>query len=78
MGVIAAGIIITVNQTLSIADPICTYLFSVLVLMTTVPIFKDCCRIILEKTPEEIDVKALYNEILGLKSVEEVHDFHCW
>jgi len=46
--------------------------------MTTVPVFKDCINIILEKTPTEIDSRALYNDILGLKSIEEIHDFHCW
>jgi Co/Zn/Cd efflux system component len=46
--------------------------------MTTVPIFKDCVAIILEKTPTEIDTRALYNDILALKSIEEIHDFHCW
>jgi len=79
IGVITAGIIIIINPAkYSIADPICTFLFTILVLLTTIPIFKDCIKIILEKTPEEIDTRALYNDILGLKSIEEIHDFHCW
>lgn len=32
----------------------------------------------MENTPEEIDVLDLYNQILRLKTVEEVHDFHVW
>lgn len=79
IGVITAGIIININpEKFSIADPICTFLFTILVLMTTIPIFKECVNIILEKTPTEIDTRALYNDILGLKSIEEIHDFHCW
>ena len=32
----------------------------------------------MEQTPDDIDVKELYNEILRLRTVEEIHDFHCW
>jgi len=78
IGVIAASIIIKVKPEWQIADPICTYLFSVLVLMTTIPIFIDCVKIVMEATPSDIDTKGLYNEILRLRSVEEIHDFHCW
>jgi Co/Zn/Cd efflux system component len=50
----------------------------VLVLLTTVPIFIDCVKIVMEATPSEIDTKGLYNDILRLQTVEELHDFHCW
>jgi Co/Zn/Cd efflux system component len=48
--------------------------------MTTVPIFIDCVRIVMEATPkqEDIDTVNLYNDILRLNTVEEIHDFHCW
>ena len=32
----------------------------------------------MEKSPIEIDTISLYNDILALKSIEEIHDFHCW
>ena len=32
----------------------------------------------MENSPKEVDVKELYNRILRLKTVEEVHDFHTW
>jgi Co/Zn/Cd efflux system component len=47
-------------------------------MMTTVPIFCDCIKIIMEATPTEFDVEQLYNDIIKLKRVEEIHDFHCW
>jgi zinc transporter 2 len=78
IGVIAASIIIKFKPEWQIADPICTYVFSVLVMLTTVPIFIDCVKIVMEATPSEIDTKSLYNDILRLKTVEELHDFHCW
>jgi len=78
IGVISAAIIIKCRPDWQIADPICTFLFSILVLLTTVPIFLDCVHIIMENTPTEFDVQDLYNNILRLKTVEEIHDFHCW
>lgn len=78
IGVICAAVIIKVKPDWVIADPISTYLFSVLVLMTTVPIFFECTRIIMECAPDDVDTVALYNDILQLRTVEEVHDFHVW
>jgi len=69
IGVISAAIIIYVEPKYKIADPICTYLFSVLVMMTTVPIFNDCIKMIMEESPDEIDTLELYNEILKIKTV---------
>lgn len=78
IGVISAAVIIKFKPEWKIADPICTFVFSVLVLFTTVPIFLECIRIIMEATPSDIDTEDLYNEIQELKTVEEIHDFHCW
>lgn len=78
IGVISAAVIIKLKPDWVIADPISTYLFSVLVLMTTVPIFFECTRIIMECAPDDVDTVALYNDILQLKTIEEVHDFHVW
>ena len=78
IGVISAALIIKFKPEWQEADPICTFLFSVLVLLTTVPIFCECLHIIMENTTNEFDVKELYNDILRLPTVEEVHDFHCW
>jgi len=33
------------------ADPICTYVFSILVIFTTVGVAKECIRVLMEGTP---------------------------
>lgn len=84
LGVIAAAIIIYVGDKnghpeWKIADPICTFLFSVLVLITTVPIFGDMMRLLLEGTPiDSVDTIELFDAITKLDFVEELHDFHVW
>jgi solute carrier family 30 (zinc transporter), member 2 len=63
IGVTIAGLIIYLKPELHIIDPICTFLFSIIVFMTTIPIIKDCVRIIMEATPPEIDSEALIEEL---------------
>lgn len=70
--------IIYIKPEWSIADPISTILFSILVLFTTVPVFKDCVIILLEGSPKEIDMDALHKTIQDVPNVQEVHDFHVW
>lgn len=63
IGVCIAGVIIYLKPDLHIVDPICTFLFSIIVFMTTVPIMKDCVRVIMESTPQEIDTTAIIEEL---------------
>lgn len=60
------------------ADPACTVIFTFLCLLTTIPIFKDCMVILMEATPKELDATELFNDLIGLEIVEEIHDFHVW
>lgn len=76
VGVMAAAIIIYIKPTWTIADPICTFLFSVLVLMTTVPIFIDVMAILMETCPEDIEIVDLFNALVELPVVDEIHDLH--
>ena len=78
LGVIAAAVIIYFKPEWTIADPICTFLFTILVMFTTVPIFNDCMRFLMESSPESIDAKDVYYAILNLDFVAEIHDFHLW
>ena len=71
LGVIAAALIIYFKPDWTIADPICTFLFSILVMFTTVPIFKDCMRILMENAPEDIDTVELFNALLKVGSVNQ-------
>ena len=78
LGVIIAAVIIYIKPDWTIADPICTFLFSILVMMTTIPIFSDCMSFLMETSPEAIDSKDVYNAIMDLDMVKEIHDFHLW
>ena len=57
IGVVIAAIIIYCKPNWQIIDPVCTFVFTFLVLFTTIPIFKDCVVVLMEATPESIDVE---------------------
>ena len=64
IGVIAAALIIYLKPEWKIADPICTFLFSILVMFTTIPVFSDCMRILMESAPVDMDVLDVFYAIL--------------
>jgi len=76
--ILAAAIIYWGGPQYKIADPICTFVFSVIVLFTTIPVVSDAMRILMEGTPDEIDQVKVFNALNSLDVVDEVHDFHLW
>ncbi len=53
VGVLIASGLIWYRPQWRIADPICTFLFSILVLGTTLYIFRDILRILMEGKPDD-------------------------
>ena len=51
VGVIIAATIIYFYPSLWYADPLCTYLFSVIVMTTTLPIIKSIIGVMMEGAP---------------------------
>lgn len=78
IGVFIAGIIIYFLPRYSIADPICTYIFSIIVGITTINILKDCIFVLMEGSPVDIDIEELESDLREIKGVKEIHDLHVW
>ncbi|KAK9956743.1 hypothetical protein ABG768_014456 [Culter alburnus] len=77
-GVMVAAIIIYFRPEYKIADPICTFLFSVFVLGTTITILRDVFRILMEGTPKGIEFNSVKEVLLSLKAVKAMHSLHLW
>ena len=57
-------------------DPLCTFLFSIIVLFTTYNITKQCLLVLLETTPNEfINVKT---NLIKKFQIKDIHKFHIW
>ena len=78
VGVLIAGGIIFLFPHLSIADPICTYIFSIIVGLTTIRILKDCLFVLMEGSPVAIDIEQLERDLKDIPGVKEIHDLHVW
>uniref|UniRef100_A0A3Q1JQB1 Probable proton-coupled zinc antiporter SLC30A3 n=2 Tax=Anabas testudineus TaxID=64144 RepID=A0A3Q1JQB1_ANATE len=78
VGVMVAAIIIYFRPEYKVADPICTFLFSVFVLCTTVTILRDVFRILMEGSPKAIEFNSVKEVLLSVKAVKSMHCLHLW
>lgn len=78
VGVLLAAIVIKFAPNLKIFDPICTFLFSLIVLVTTVRIFRDSMRILLDAVPTNLSLDKLSTELGCIAGVKAVHDLNVW
>jgi zinc transporter 2 len=78
IGVITASVIIYVRPDYHLADPICTFLFAFLTLLTTVGVFRDCLNILMESSPPDVDMAKCFKDLVNLDGVDDIHDLHIW
>lgn len=78
IGVIIAAVIIYFKPTWTYADPICTFVFSIIVCVSVVPIIKKCVIILMEGSPDKINTPQLLSQIQSVDPEMLVHDFHLW
>lgn len=78
IGVCCAATIIYFQPTWVLADPICTFVFSVIVCITVTPIVKNCINVLMEGAPSEIDSEELLKDIKAIGPDVGIHDFHLW
>lgn len=78
VGVLIAAYIVRFKPELKLADPICTYIFSVLVLFTTFRIIRDTTVIVLEGVPRHLDTLRIKEDLLKLEDVQSVDELNVW
>ncbi|KAL7980487.1 hypothetical protein Chor_001641 [Crotalus horridus] len=78
IGVLVAAIIIYFKPEYKYVDPICTFVFSILVLGTTLSILRDVIRVLMEGTPKSIDFNDVKTILLSISGVKAIHSLHIW
>ncbi|KAM4893322.1 putative proton-coupled zinc antiporter SLC30A4 [Sylvia borin] len=78
IGVLVAAYIIRFKPEYKIADPICTYVFSILVVFTTVRILCDTGVIILEGVPRHLNVDRIKEDLMKIEDVYSIEDLNVW
>jgi len=59
IGVIIAATVIWFAPSLWWFDPLCTFVFSIMIVFTSMPTIKKCLRVIMEGAPDYVDSKTL-------------------
>ncbi|KAM7278596.1 hypothetical protein ACFE04_005730 [Oxalis oulophora] len=78
VGVMVGGGIIWYKPEWKIVDLICTLVFSVIVLVTTINMLRNILEVLMESTPREIDATRLENGLCEMEEVVAVHELHIW
>ncbi|XP_059471308.1 proton-coupled zinc antiporter SLC30A2-like isoform X2 [Neocloeon triangulifer] len=78
VGVFISSIVIKFYPQAKLADPICTFAFSLLVLCTTGPIVKDATRVLMEGAPRHLDYSAVLNALQSIEGVRLAHSLQMW
>lgn len=78
VGVMIAAGVIWAYPDAHVADPICTFVFAVLVLFTTVGVLRQGVSTLLNSVPGHVSLGALAADLAALPGVANVHDLHVW
>ncbi|XP_023231038.1 zinc transporter 2-like isoform X1 [Centruroides sculpturatus] len=78
IGVMVAAYIIHFKPEYKIADPICTFLFSALVMFTTLTIMRDALHVLMEGFPRNLNYISIKTDLQNLDGVKMAHSLHIW
>jgi cobalt-zinc-cadmium efflux system protein len=77
LGAVIAGVIIFFTQW-NWLDPLVSVLIGVFILYNAWGILRQTIHILLESSPENIDVSKMVTDIRAVDGVRDVHDLHVW
>ncbi len=77
VAVLIAGVVMLFAD-VPILDPILSVMIGLYILFNVFKNLKESLKIILQGTPETIDLQKIENKIASLNNVLEIHDTHLW
>lgn len=77
IAVIAASLIIMFTGW-TLVDPIVSGFIGLMILPRTWKLIKECIHILMEGTPDHINLTKLRNGLMSVKGVINIHDLHVW
>ena len=78
LGVFLAAIVMYFKPEWTIIDPICTFIFSLLVLATTISILRNTLEVLMEATPSGVSFNVVKSTFLGVEGIMQVHNLRIW
>ncbi|XP_013137987.1 PREDICTED: zinc transporter 2-like [Papilio polytes] len=77
-GVLLASVLIKFYPDAKIVDPICTFVFSVLVLLTSARVVRDALSMLMQAVPANFKYRECVCALRGVRGVRHVHSLHVW
>jgi zinc transporter 1 len=80
VGVIASGLIIKYfeSEYRYLSDPAISVFIIILIIMSTIPLIRDCINILMHKVPSHINLSKIREDIYKLNGLQDVHHLHVW
>ncbi|KAM3955950.1 proton-coupled zinc antiporter SLC30A2 [Aphomia sociella] len=77
-GVLLASVLIKFYPEAKLVDPVCTFVFSVLVLLTSARVVRDALSMLLQAVPRGFRYRECVAALAALPGVRHVHSLHAW
>ena len=77
-GVLVSATLIYYFPHLWYLDPLCSYLFALISIYTTKQTLVDCFSLLLEKSPDQIDIESVKDSLIRIQGVNSLHEVHLW
>ncbi|CAG4939015.1 unnamed protein product [Colias eurytheme] len=77
-GVLLAAIIIKFYPEAKVIDPICTFVFSILVLLTSARVVRDALAMLMQAVPQDFRYRECVSALSAVSGVRHVHSVHAW
>ncbi|XP_019497638.1 PREDICTED: zinc transporter 8 [Hipposideros armiger] len=78
ISVLTSALVIYFKPEYKMADPICTFVFSILVLASTITVLKDFSILLMEGVPKSLNYNTMKELMLAVDGVVSVHSLHVW
>ena len=77
IGVVVGGILILFFKIYWV-DPLLTVLISIYILKESLSILKDAINILMQSTPENIDINKIVEDLIKVEGINNIHHVHVW
>ncbi|XP_032523969.2 proton-coupled zinc antiporter SLC30A2-like isoform X1 [Danaus plexippus] len=77
-GVLLAAVLIKIYPDAKVIDPVCTFVFSVLVLMTSARVVRDAIAVLMQAVPGDFRYRECVAALSAVNGVRHVHSVHAW
>ncbi len=78
LAAVAAALIILANPAWTFADPVLSVVAGVLILRNAIDLVRRSWNVLMESTPEDVDVGEIEHALEAIDGVADIHHLHAW